>query len=295
MKTYQREILISAIALVVMSLTILSYIKSVEREKQSAGTDLFQLIAPAPDALLTVNRPSVFSRMVLTQPSLYSAFASELPPVFLSLIRESHEGRLLFSFHPEGVVCYVKANGRQVRAMEKKVLQKRFAHYAPLEKVKEGIAYSFYADTDGRFFGCYSYGGIWVGSYSRKLLEAISRRQKGNSLSIPAEIDELRHASDMNAPANILFPADGLNLYVAPDQLPEWRIGNRWLATDLFLSEGRFCCYGNLPYASLPAVYYQSMADTLSRRLGQLYPGIQMSFQINSEDNKLYYTGCAPF
>ncbi|MDR1980323.1 MAG: hypothetical protein LBQ39_01725 [Tannerellaceae bacterium] len=295
MRTHQREIVVSVIALVVMSLAILSYIRSVEKEKQSAGTDLFQLVAPDPDALLAVNRPSIVTRMILNQKSLYSAFSSGLPPVFLSLIKESHEGRMIFSFHPQGIVCYMKADGREVRSIEENVLQKRFGGYAPLKREKDGITYSFYAGTDSRFFGCYAYGGIWVGSYSRKLLEAVSRRQTGDGQPLPAEIGELRNAFDMNAPANILFPADDLNLYVSSDQSPEWRIRHRWLATDLFLSEGRFCCYGNLPYTSLPAVYYRSMADTLSRRVEQLYPEIHMTFQINSEENKLYYTGCAPF
>lgn len=76
-----------------------------------AQTDLYTLTAPSPEAILTVNRPAVFAGMILSKKPVYQAFASEIPEIFLSIIRKNKElSALQLSFHTQGVVMYAKAD-----------------------------------------------------------------------------------------------------------------------------------------------------------------------------------------
>jgi hypothetical protein len=296
MKTYLKEILISLLALLVMSLAIVGYIRSTKIQQLTARIDIYNVIPPDANALLAVNRPSVFSRMILKKQALYDVFVSRIPPLFLSFVQKSQLLQsLILSFHPQGVVCYIQAGDKMKNAIEK-ILKGHFNAYKPLKTSVGGIEFYYYADADGRFFGYFIYNGVWVGSYSKKLLGKVAEQQLNpNTTSFPKEMNQLRYSFDANAPLNIIFPVEKLNLSVSRSGAPEWRITDKWLAADLFLSEENFCCYGFLPYEQGKSMaMYRSMGDIIATRIKKLYPSIRLSFRVDREGEWVYYTGCMP-
>ncbi|MDR1200571.1 MAG: hypothetical protein LBL58_02930 [Tannerellaceae bacterium] len=295
MKTYLKEILISLLALLIMSLAIGGYIRSIKIQQSTTRIDIYNVIPSDVNALLAVNRPSVFNRMILEKQALYDIFVSQIPSLFLSFVQESQLLQsFVLSFHSQGVVCYVQVGDKMKNAIER-MLKGHFKAYKPLKTKIGETEFYYYADVGGRFFGCFTHNGVWVGSYSKKLLEKVAEQQLNPDTSFPEEMNQLRYSFDTNAPLNIIFPIKDLNLYVLEQEAPEWRITDKWLAADLFLSEENFCCYGFLPYEQDKSLaMYKSMGDTISTRIRGLYSSIKLSFRINREGEWVYYTGCTP-
>jgi hypothetical protein len=284
MRDYLKEIIISVAAVLFMTLAIVAYFKAVRDEKTSSQTDLYTLAPPNANALLAVNRPSVFTRMILSNPSLYNVFAAEIPEIFLSVIRENQQMSLIvFSFHPQGVICCMQAGSKTANAIAKDILPKKFKPYSPQIQTANGIEFYYYPDAENHFFGFYVHNGIWVGSYSSKLLERAALQQLKGEVLLPVEMNRLRASFDANAPLNIVCPAG------------DWGINNlQWLSADLFISGGNICCYGSLPYDAVDTSLYTSIGDTLSRRIEAKYPRVHMSFQVQREGEWLNLTGCSP-
>ncbi|MDR3143064.1 MAG: hypothetical protein LBU37_15260, partial [Tannerellaceae bacterium] len=213
----------------------------------------------------------------------------------LSFVRENqHLQSLLLSFHSQGVICYVQGGDKMKNVIEK-MLKGHFKSYKPVKMNVSGMAFYYYADVNGRFFGYFIYNGVWVGSYSKKLLEKAAGQQLNPEASFPEEMKRLRSSFDTNAPLNIIFPAKELNLYVLERGATAWRITDKWLAADLFLSEENLCCYGSLPNEQNKSLaMYKSMGDTISARIRGLYSSVRLSFRIDREEERVYYTGCMP-
>lgn len=263
------------------------------KEKRIAWqTDLYTLIAPASDAILAVNRPAAFSKFILSSQPTYEAFASKIPAIYLSIIRQNQElPLLLLSFHPQGIVLYAKASNSQADKIEG-TIKAAFASFAPQKQTRGNITFTYYPDTGGRFFGYYRQNGIWIASYSKKLLEEVAEVQtKGLNYLLP-EQDRLRRTFDRNAPLNLMIQTDSLNLYVATTDTTAWRIKNSWLAADLFTNEGNLCYFGSLPYKASADTLYAALGDTLALRLNQAFPQLHITSQMNRENGKVYYTGC---
>jgi hypothetical protein len=295
MKTYLKEILFGIVVLSIMSLVIVGYIRFTKIQQSNTRIDIYNVIPPDVNALLAVNRPSVFNSMILEKQALYDVFVSQIPSLFLSFVRESqHLQSLVLSFHPQGVICYVQGGNRMKNVIEK-MLKGYFKAYKPVKTNVNGMSFYYYADVNGRFFGYFIYNGVWVGSYSKKLLEKVAGQQLNPDASFPEEMKQLRSSFDTNAPLNIIFPVKGLNLYVLEKGAPAWRISDKWLAADLFLSEKNLCCYGFLPNErNKTLAMYKSMGDTISTRIRGLYSSIKLSFRIDREREWVYYTGCMP-
>lgn len=284
MKDYLKEIFISMAAILVMSLAITAYFKAMREEKAGSRSDVYTLIPPNAHTLLAVNRPPVFNRMILNNPPLYKLFAGEIPEIFLSIIRKNQQMPLIvFSFHSQGVICYMQAGSKTAGEINKEILPEKFGPYSPQKQTGDGVDFYYYPDTENRFFGYYVHNGVWVGSYSRKLLERAALQQKNGQVLLPADMNSRRALLDANAPLNIICRAGELGVG-----------GMEWLSADLFVSEGKICCYGSLPYNILGSSRYMSIGETLSKRIAQRFPRFQLSFQINREGEAVYLTGCCP-
>jgi hypothetical protein len=283
MRGYLKEIIISIVAVLIMLLAIVAYFKAVNEEKDNSLTDLYTLVPPNATTLLAVNRPSVFSRIILRNSSLSKMFADKIPEIFLSVVRENQQmTSIVFSFHPQGVIGYMQVGSKTAHAIANDILPKKFRPYSPQVQTENGVNFRYYPDAENHFFGYYVHNGVWVGSYSRKLLERTARQQGGEVL-LPEEVKRLRTSFDTEAPLNILCPADELGL----DRLS-------WVSADLFVSEGAFCCHGSLPYTAIESSMYLSVGDSLSRRIEAKYPQLRLSFQIQREEQSVVLTGCSP-
>ena len=264
-----------------------------KKSKRLEQIDLYTLTAPAPEAILAVNRPAIFAKVMLTKAPIYQAFASEIPDIYLNIIRKNPEiSSLHLSFHPQGVVMYAKADNDLVQQIEENVLKPTFRSFAPQQQTRGEITFTYCPDAGNRFFGYYQHNGVWVASYSKKLLEevaAIQRKQKDNQ---PKEQMQLRKTLDNNAPLNLMIQSKRLDLYIKNNDSTLWRISDRWLAADLFESEGNICYFSSLPYPEPADTLFRTIADTLSARLEQRFPQLHISNQIYEENGKIFYTGC---
>ncbi len=294
MRTYLKEIVISIIAILVMTVAIASFFKAMKTEKASERDNIYALVPSDVNAMLVINRPGVFSRMVLEKQSFFDLFASRIPEMFLLLIRENQNLQsMILSFHPQGVVCYMPASSKLINSIEKGL--QRVFNYSPIVQTQDGIDYYYYPVSGNAFFGYYVHDGIWVGSLSKKLLEETAIQTSEKQTLMPPEMRKLVRNFDINAPLNIIFPTEDMNLQLEQERTIVWRIEDRWLGADLFVSEGDLCGYGFLPYESnITSSMYKAMGDTIARRINNLYPLVTLSFQIDKEEDFVYYTGCTP-
>lgn len=295
MRAYLKEITISIAAVLILALAIIAFFRAMNTGKLSEREDIYKLITADANALLIVNRPGVFDRMILENQSLYNIFASEMPDIFLSFIRQNqHLQTIILSYHPQGVVCYIPADSRTISSLEK-TLQGTDKTYQPIQQKKNGINYYFTPYSENRFFGFYMHNGVWVGSFSRRLLENAAERHQKKESSLPTEMSRLIKAFDTNAPVNIVFPTEKLDLTIKQGNTIAWQIEDKWLGADLFISDGNLCCFGSLPFQpSVRQNLYKAMGDTIAQRVKKLYPKVSLTFQVDKEDDFVYYTGCTP-
>ena len=90
MRFYQREIIISLLALIVTSTAIGYFLKGVATEKKVMQSDLYVLVDSAPTGLLVVNKPATFNRMILSQEEARQIFARFIPEIYLDIIRQTN-------------------------------------------------------------------------------------------------------------------------------------------------------------------------------------------------------------
>ena len=173
MKADKREIVTFVIAALATLVAVWFFLGKMQKEKDTVRTDLYTLVAPASDAILSVNRPAAFTKYILSRDSERDAFASKIPDIYLSIIQNNRNiPWLLLSFHPQGVILYAQAGNNLVGRIEKNTLQKAFGSFAPQKQKRDGITFTYYPDTGNRFFGYYQHEGIWVAvtarNYSKK-------------------------------------------------------------------------------------------------------------------------------
>lgn len=293
MKAYKREIVIFILTALATLSAVCYFFGDMKEGKDVAQTDLYTLTATAPEAILAVNRPSVFARIILTKPPVYQAFASRIPEIFLTIIQKTPEiPSLHFSFHPQGVIMYAKANKNMAGHIEENVLKTAFRSFAPQQQIKGDVTFTYYPDTGNRFFGYYQQNGIWVASYSKKLLEEVAGIQRKQKNVLTDGQKQLRKTLDSNAPLNLMIQSNLLDLYVKANDSILWRISNSWLGADIFESEGNICFFSSLPHHEPADTLFKTLADTLAVRLEENFPQLHITNQIYEENGKVYYTGC---
>lgn len=293
MKAFKREIVIIALTALATLLAVGYFFIDMKEGINVAQTDLFALTATQHKAVMTINRPAVFARMFLSKPSIYKAFASEIPDIYLSLLQKNTEiAEAQFSFHPQGIVMYAKADKSTTGRIENELQNNIFPSFAPQRQIKGGIAFTYYPEAGNRFFGFYQWNGIWVASYSKKLLEEVAYLQRSRKENLEEEEKQLHESLDRNAPLNLQIKSELLDLYVNKDDSTRWKLNRKWLGADLFESEGNICYFGSLPSQEPADSLYRSVADTLSARLEQRFPHLHITSQCYEENGKIYITGC---
>ena len=167
-----------------------------QKEKDTVRTDLYTLVAPASDAILSVNRPAAFTKYISSRDSERDAFASKILDIYLSIIQNNRNILwLLLSFHPQEL-SFMHKRKQPVGRIEENTLQKAFGLFAPQKQKRDGITFTYYPDTGNRFFGYYQHEGIWVASYSKKLLEEVAQIQRNRQSYLLPDQDRLRKSFD---------------------------------------------------------------------------------------------------
>lgn len=296
MRRLKEDIGIIVLSLLIAAVSASYFLGFLQREKEAETQDLYYLLPSQPKSVLAINQPTAFAHLLLEKTPGMDILQRWIPEAFLYLLRQEPETPfLLFSFHPEGVICYAKANKKQAEALEQDILRSYFSAYEPQEEILHDIRFRYYADTGSRFLGCYQHEGVWVASYSKRLLEQVVRKQLlPQEQSDEDELSPFFRQFDRNATANLLFPSDGWQIQVARHDTILWKYNLPWVCTDLFPSEGNICGFCSFPYAVPNDSLYEAMGDSLAIQLEALFPRLHVTPQTSQDSSEVYFTFCSP-
>ena len=296
MRRLKEDIGIIVLSLLIAAVSASYFLGFLQREKEAETQDLYYLLPTQPKSVLAINQPTAFAHLLLEKTPGMDILQRWIPEAFLYLLRQEPKTPfLLFSFHQEGVICYAKANKKQAEKLEHDILRTYFSAYEPQEEILHDIRFRYYADTGSRFLGCYQHEGVWVASYSKRLLEQVVRKQL-----LPQEqsdgdgLSPFFRQFDRNATANLLFPSDGWQIQVARHDTILWKYNLPWVSTDLFPSEGNICGFCSFPYAVPNDSLYEAMGDSLAIQLEALFPRLHVTPQTSQDSSEVYFTFCSP-
>lgn len=296
MRRLKEDIGIIVLSLLIAAVSASYFLGFLQREKEAETQDLYYLLPTQPKSVLAINQPTAFAHLLLEKTPGVDILQRWIPEAFLYLLRQEPKTPfLLFSFHQEGVICYAKANKKQAEALEEDILRAYFSAYEPQEEILHDIRFRYYADTGSRFLGCYQHEGVWVASYSKRLLEQVVRKQLlPQEQSDEDELSPFFRQFDRNATANLLFPSDGWQIQVARHDTILWKYNLPWVCTDLFPSEGNICGFCSFPYAVPNDSLYEAMGDSLAIQLEALFPRLHVTPQTSQDSSEVYFTFCSP-
>ena len=296
MRRLKEDIGIIVLSLLIAAVSASYFLGFLQREKEAETQDLYYLLPSQPKSVLAINQPTAFVHLLLEKTPGMDILQRWIPEAFLYLLRQEPETPfLLFSFHQEGVICYAKANKKQAEKLEHDILRSYFSAYEPQEETLHDIRFRYYADTGSRFLGCYQHEGVWVASYSKRLLEQVVRKQLlPQEQSDEDSLSPFFRQFDRNATANLLFPSDGWQIQVARHDTILWKYNLPWVSTDLFPSEGNICGFCSFPYAVPNDSLYEAMGDSLAIQLEALFPRLHVTPQTSQDSSEVYFTFCSP-
>ena len=296
MRRLKEDIGIIVLSLLIAAVSASYFLGFLQREKEAETQDLYYLLPSQPKSVLAINQPTAFAHLLLEKTPGVDILQRWIPEAFLYLLRQEPETPfLLFSFHQEGVICYAKANKKQAEKLEHDILRSYFSAYEPQEETLHDIRFRYYADTGSRFLGCYQHEGVWVASYSKRLLEQVVRKQLlPQEQSDEDSLSPFFRQFDRNATANLLFPSDGWQIQVARHDTILWKYNLPWVCTDLFPSEGNICGFCSFPYAVPNDSLYEAMGDSLAIQLEALFPRLHVTPQTSQDSSEVYFTFCSP-
>lgn len=296
MRRLKEDIGIIVLSLLIAAVSASYFLGFLQREKEAETQDLYYLLPTQPKSVLAINQPTAFAHLLLEKTPGVDILQRWIPEAFLYLLRQEPETPfLLFSFHQEGVICYAKANKKQAEKLEHDILRSYFSAYEPQEETLHDIRFRYYADTGSRFLGCYQHEGVWVASYSKRLLEQVVRKQLlPQEQSDEDSLSPFFRQFDRNATANLLFPSDGWQIQVARHDTILWKYNLPWVSTDLFPSEGNICGFCSFPYAVPNDSLYEAMGDSLAIQLEALFPRLHVTPQTSQDSSEVYFTFCSP-
>ena len=174
MSARTRNIILGLIAVAVIALTGY-FFKSLKAGQQGARIDLTTLLPERPDALLVVTRPADFHRRIARSAHFQNVLAAPIPEAWLKLLGRDdlNASDIHLVLSPTAPLLLIRTGTHMVEKIQDWAL---FGY--PPERLADGpIHYAYFPDTEGLFMGCYQHEGLFVASYSRKLLQDVAKRQ----------------------------------------------------------------------------------------------------------------------
>lgn len=275
MKRYRREIIITFLCLLLTGCFVSYFIQSIQREKKEAKAAGYELVPTSVKALLRVRQSDIWSRYMIEKENHQTFFKKYIPELYLHLFQNTPNKQLLFSFHPEGVVCYIQASPLEARTFRTE-LAKTLNAYPPLKQRKEGIDFYYYADKNNQFASCFYASGFWISSYNAQLLEKVKDQiQQSNKNSYHSSIPNLPLSEELKSTTSLT-----------------WHDGHRWMNTDISFFLDYLSFFSVLPYAQPISSLDTAIVDTFRIRLGyHLHlPVDSLALQFSSDERNLYIT-----
>lgn len=271
MRAYRTEI-IGALVISLIIIGAVVFFLSHLNEKQAEGRmDLYDLILPEAEQILSINKPTQFLKVLERQPQLNTYFKSFIAEDYINLLTYARHSPVLLVFYPQGVVMYYHLYNEQDE------IAACFQTETSVSVREKDILFEFYPKASNLYLGKYLYKGIGVVSYSRKLLETVAGHHRSGSATFPSSLKGLKERVDNEALLNALFQSDAVS---------------GWEAVDLFLHEEQVCCLYNQTFADTSDSLVAVTADSLTVLIEELIPGIKVQSGLSKDDSTVYYTFC---
>ena len=291
MSHHKRNIGILLILLVIMTLAVRYFFQRMEEERRFAQVNPYSLILPSPEAVLSINSPLVFGKMILPMSAIGNTFKELIPKALLPYLQEkSSYTSLLIASYTKSDILYIISMDKDEANQLFKHLEKTFS-YAPVEREDASITAYYYPEADNRFLGCYYHNGLFVASYSHKLLAEAAERQQSPTPSIIPELKDLLNKAKGNT-IHLFLPSKKLDIHIPMNDTTTWSIKEPWLSVELFVSEGNLYAHNEQTYEASIDSLYPIIRDSIHSRLSQLLPDIQLTSQVSHDENQVYYTIC---
>ena len=295
MKEYAKDIIIVVLTLILACISVSYFFGFLKKEKQTEKEDIFCLIPEDYTSILSVNKPEQLRHMVLEKENGNCIFRKYIPEVFIKLIMYYDFKYMLLSFHKEGVVCYIQANNGKRKEIERIISESFLPFYAPQEEKKYGIDFKYYPNEGSSFLGCYHHNGLWIASFSKKLLNDVARRQLAGYKDESANpISTSRKEFDNKATANFIVPSNEWHMKLAKGDTVIWEYPSSTINMDIFTSEGNLCSFCSFPCSVPNDSIYTSLGDSIAGKLKLYFPDIELTPQTTSDRKQIYITLCTP-
>lgn len=273
MRAYRNEIAGALIISLAIIGTIVFFLLHLKEKKAEGSLDLYSLILPDVDYVLSINKPIQFSKVLEHHPQLKNYFKTLIPEEYFNLLSQVKHSSILLACYPQGVVIYYHLYNEQDEVFA------CFPKESFVAVKNEAIHFEFYPKAPNQYLGKYIYEGVGVASSSRKLLELVAEcHRKKNNTSIFFQ-KGLKDKIDNEAILNAIFQYD---------------FEPGWQTVDLFLHEEQVCCLYNHTFAEITDSIVTSTADNLKLLIEDQIPDIHVQSGISIADSIVYYTFCTP-
>lgn len=273
MKNYRGEIITTLFISLVIIGAIAFFYSNLNKKQTEEQIDIYDLILPEAEYVLSINKPFLFSTVLERQPQLNTYFKSLIPEDYFSLLTHVKHSSVLLAYYPQGVVMYYQLHN------ESDELSACFEDEISVAFKKDKVRFDFYPKAENRYLGKYLYEGVCVVSGNRKLLETVAEYHQSERTVCPSLLKKLRKKMDNGALLNALFQPDPIS---------------GWQTVDLFLHEEQVCCLYNQSFTKSVDTLLMATADSLVVLIEQIIPGIEVQSGLSRGDSVVYYTFCTP-
>ena len=196
MRTHRTEIITGLLISVLAIGAIVFFLSRMDREQDIERTDLFDLLLPDPEAILSINKPQAFAAMLKRQPELDASFRGVIPDDYVELLNHIKYSPVLLAYYPHGIILFYQLSDTHNEP------EKFFKKKNSFSVKKEGILFNYQPKAPQQYLGYYYNKGVCASSYSRKLLEATASVDHGSADQNIQSVKKLRDGLDKNALLN---------------------------------------------------------------------------------------------
>ncbi|MCD8194501.1 MAG: hypothetical protein LUD74_08165 [Tannerellaceae bacterium] len=291
MSRYGKEIQIGLLVAIITGLAIYYYSAQLHSRRLSANSDWHTYVPDNSYALLHINRPAVITGILFADTVTKNIFRKYLPAPVLGIITNKKLSSPLYaSFHTNGELFYTNVNQQQFNKLQKELLNSYFKFYQPETEMINTIQVDFYPVAGNRFFGSFYHQGIWVGSFSRRLLE-----ESIQQITTPSAVNkEMSKRVDRNAPVNLFLVADSISQYISTDSINQQIGWDQWVAADIFISEQSLCFFTQTPKLPANDAVQASYLHAMNTYLFKLTGGYPTEGELSGDGEDTYYSACLP-
>lgn len=273
MKAFRTEINIVLLISVLTIGAIVFFLSRMDREQSIERTDLYDLVLPDPQMILSINKTQTFAAMLKRQSQLDAYFKSVIPDEYFELLSHVKNSSALLAYYPQGVLLFYQLSDADGKP------EKYFQAKTSFSVKKDGIQFYYLPKAPQQYLGYYHHNGVCVSSNSRKLLENVASTDHSKADQDMQRVKTLRDGLDKNALLNCFLHIDS---------------GLEWQAIDLFMHEEQVCFLLNQPFVQMSDSLISATADSLSLSISRFIPGLEFETGYSQDDSSLFYTFCAP-